>query len=240
MHVMKLGCRPWRKISGMVALALLAATLPARADASDIEGVWMPDRYSEQLTTVDGATPPLTADAAKLYRERIAAHGDRDRQYDRTLWCAGPGMPRIMFMPYPFEIREDAGFVGFIYQWYRWHRMVDMSGQAPDTALPVTMGYPTGHWEGGTLVVRTIGTSDETVLDSMGLPHSEDMVLTERLKLLPSGHLEARFRIEDGAYYSKPWEAVMTYHRVSPDMMEDDVCPDRIAQGMPAVRSILP
>lgn len=225
---------------GGIALALLSAAFPAQADASALKGVWMPDSYSEQLKTADGATPPLTEEGAKLYRERVAQHGDRDRQYDRARWCAGPGMPRIMFMPYAFEIREDAGFVGFIYQWYRWHRMVDMTGQEPEIVVPTTMGYPVGHWDKDALVIKTVGTNDETVLDAMGLPHSEDMVLTERLTLLPNGHLEARFQIEDSEFYSKPWEAVMTYHRVGVDQMQDDICPDRIARGEPAVRSALP
>jgi hypothetical protein len=228
-----------------LALSGFAAPLTARDLAAEqqqadlIEGTWMPDSYSAQLLTSSGTVPPLTPEGADLYRERIGQSADPDRQFDRTRWCAGPGMPRIMFMPYPFEIRADGDFVGFLYSWYRWHRMVDLSGAAPDPILPQTMGYPVGRWDGDTLVIETIGTTDETVLDTMGLPHSEDMKLTERLRLLPDGKLEARYTVEDDAFYSAPWEAAMTYHRVT-DVVGDDVCPDRIARGEPATRSAMP
>ncbi len=59
------------------------------------------------------------------------------------------------------------------------------------------MGFPVGHCEGDTLVIRTVGLSDVTVLDATGLPHSDRMVLTERLRVLPDGRLEDRITIED-------------------------------------------
>jgi hypothetical protein len=149
-------------------------------------------------------------------------------------------MPRIMFMPYPFEIRADGRFVGFIYGWYRWHRMVDMSGQKADPVLPQTMGYPVGRWEDQTLVIETVGLAGETVLDGFGLPHSEDMVITEKLRVLADGRLEARFTFDDQAYFTAPWTAVMTYRRQPNTVVGDDVCPDRIANGEPAVRGALP
>jgi hypothetical protein len=224
---------------GCALLGLLSA--PAAAAMNEaFDGTWMPDSYSDKLLTSDGNAPPLTKSAAKIYAQRIATQGDPDRQYDRTRWCAGPGIPRIMFMPYAFEIRSDGDYLGFIYNWYRWHRVVDMSGQKGDPVLPVTMGYPVGQWDGDTLLIDTIGIEDETVLDAMGLPHSEDMKLNERLRLLPNGHLEDRFTIDDAANYTHPWEAVMTYHRAPDVVVGDDVCPDRIAKGGPATRSSLP
>lgn len=210
------------------------------ARAAAIEGTWLPTAYSPSLLTSDGKTPPLTAEAADLYRARIADKGNPDRQFDRTVWCAGPGMPRIMFMPYPFEIRIDRDFVGFIYGWYRWHRVADMSGAEADPILPQTMGYSVARWEGDTLIVETVGTTDETVLDAMGLPHSEDMRIVERIRRLPNGQLEDRFTITDPGFYTAPWEAVMTY-RAAPEMVVgDDLCPDRLRAGEPATRVSLP
>jgi hypothetical protein len=104
----------------------------------------------------------------------------------------------------------------------------------------MTMGYPVGKWDGETLVIETTGIAGETVLDAMGLPHSEEMLLTERLRALPDGRLEVRFTIKDEAFYTRPWEAVMTYRRTQGDSVVDDVCPDRIADGEPAVRRKLP
>jgi hypothetical protein len=235
------------KILGALCLLLAGATPLAARDGpafgpgiAGVVGVWMPEKYSERLLTAAGDAPPLNAAGAALYQARAAEHDAPQPQFDRTRWCAGPGMPRIMFMPYPFEIRADGEYIGFIYSWYRWHRMVDMSGAEPDIELPVTMGYAVGHWEGKTLVIRTTGTAGETVLDGFGLPHSEDMVLTENLRILANGRLEARYTIEDPAFYLKPWDAVTTYRRSKNAPVVDDVCPDRIANGQPAVRKKLP
>lgn len=229
--------RSW--VAGAAALVLGAGAASAH-EASPIEGTWMPERTSERLLAADGSEPPLTPEGAALYQERIAASADRDRQYDRTHWCAGPGMPRIMFLPYPFEIRADGDYVGFIHGWYRWHRMVDMSGQPADPILPQTMGYPVGKWEGDALVIETVGTGDETILDAMGLPQSEDLVLTERLSVLPDKRLEVRFTMTDPVYYSRPWEAVMTYRPAPEITIGDDVCPDRLVRGDAPIRSNLP
>lgn len=198
--------------------------------------VWAPDKPTERL--LGGA--PLTPEAARLYASRAAERRQPDAQFDRTRWCAGPGMPRIMLMPYPFEIKAERGYLAMLFGWYRWYRLIDLSGQDPDVVLPTTMGYSVGRWEGRSLVVRTTGLAAETVLDASGLPHSEGMTLTERLRVLPNGHLEVRFTIDDGAYYTRPWTSVATYHRVSGVSIEDDICPDRLRRGEPAVAGAAP
>ena len=67
-----------------------------------------------------------------------------------------------------------------------------------------------GHWEGNTLVIRTVGLIDATVMDASGLPHSERLTLTERLRVLPDLRLEDRITIDDPENYSRPWETVLT------------------------------
>jgi hypothetical protein len=203
---------------------------------SAIVGVWAPDSRSERLLT--GA--PLTPQAAKLHAERLAQRNQPDPQFDRTRWCAGPGLPRIMLMPYPFEIRTERGYVAFLFGWYRWHHLVDMSGQPPDYVLPTSMGYSTGRWVGNVLEIDTVGLDDQTVLDASGLPHSDQMKLSERLRILPNGHLEVRFTIEDPAFYTEPWTSAVTYHRAPKAKINDDICPDRIARGEPAVAGRAP
>jgi len=222
------------------AFAPSAAQAKPADPAAALAGVWRPERSPERLVTSKGQMPPLTPQARELYDQRIAMARKGDRSFDRTTWCAAPGVPRIMTMPYPFEIKPDRGLLAFIYGWYRWHRVVDMSGTPADAVLPLNMGYPVGRWDGRTLVIDTIGLADETTLDAAGLPHSEAMTLTERLRLLPDGRLEDRFTITDPANYTKPWEAVMTYRRVPGGTVDDDICPDRIRYGQPAVRPVQP
>jgi len=220
-------------------LLILAAAGAAAARPQDPQAAlvraWAPDDPTDHLLASADRPPPLTPEGARLLAQRLAERKAPDPQFDRTRWCAGPGMPRIMLMPYPFEIKAERGYLAFLFGWYRWYRLVDMSGQEPQFELPTTMGYSAGHWDGRTLVIRTVGLEDETILDASGLPHSDRMALTERLRVLPNGHLEERVTIDDPAFYTRPWTAVATYHPAPAGIVGDDLCPDRIARGEPAV-----
>jgi hypothetical protein len=220
----------------LVALAIAAAHPgAAQQPHAAVAGTWLADRFPDRLLTVDGKAPPLTAEGVALYRANTADAKSTEPQFDRTRWCAGPGVPRLMFMPYPFQIIVNPKMVGFVYGWYRWHSAVDMSGQPADPVLPQPMGYPVGHWDGDTLVIDTNGLTGETILDASGLPHSDDMQLNERIEPLSGDRLKIRFRITDPAIFSRPWETEMTYHRAKGVKVTDDICPDRIARGEPAI-----
>src|SRR5690606_12070325 len=216
-----------------------AADYPTKGPEA-LYGIWVPDAAPEELRTVDGKAPPLTAEAAEVHKARLARYKAGDTSFDQTTWCASPGMPRVLTMPYPFEIRADGDYLAFIHGWYRTHRVVDMKGEPVDPPLPLTMGFANGRWEGDTLVIRTTGLIDVTTLDASGLPRSEEMVLTERLRVLPDGRLEDRITIEDPATFTGPWETVLYFQRDTAARVTDDVCRDRIAAGEPAVRKELP
>ena len=206
----------------------------AAAGPEALLGVWVPDAAPRALLTSKGKTPPLTAAASKVYTERRQRLAKGDASFDPTTWCAGPGMPRILTMPYPLEIRADASRIAFIHGWYRWFRIVDLGAGTADPPLPLTMGFPVGHWEASGLVIRTTGLSDTTVMDASGLPHSEQLTVTERLRVLPDGRLEDRITIDDPENYTQSWDTVLTFHRDASARVTDDVCPDRMARGEPA------
>jgi len=234
--------RPDRWGLALCAVVLTAVCVLKSADAARtpkgapeaLLGVWVPDAAPRALLTSDGKAPPLTSEAAKVHAERRQRLAAGDTSFDPTTWCAGPGMPRILTMPYPFEIRADSNRLAFIHGWYRWFRVVDLGAGTADPPLPLTMGFPVGHWDAGTLVIRTGGLIDATVMDASGLPHSEQLTLTERLRVLPDGRLEDRITIDDPENYTQPWQTALTFHRDATARVTDDVCPDRMARGEPA------
>jgi hypothetical protein len=223
-------------------LALQLAACGSKSDDApvvrtpdDLLGIWVPDAAPRELTTTDGAPPPLTEDAAELHAEHKARFAAGDAGYDPTTWCAGPGLPRILTMPYAFEIRRSGDHVAIIHDWYRWFRSVDLNGpEVVEPPMPLTMGYPVGRFEDDTLVIRTVGLTDATVMDATGLPRSDQMVITERLRVLPDGRLENRMTFEDPDTYTSTWETVLTFHRDPAARVSDDICPDRMAKGEPA------
>ena len=224
----------------LTACGAPANTESAAAGPDALLGVWVPNAAPERLLTVAGESPPLSAEAAEIHAARLERLAAGDSSFDQTTWCASPGMPRVLTMPYPFEIRRDGDYLAFIHGWYRWHRVVNLAGVEVDPPFPLTMGFPVGHWENDTLVIRTAGLSDVTMLDASGLPRSESMVLTERLRVLPDGRLEDRITIDDAETFAEPWETVLYFRRDASLRVTDDICPDRIANGEPAVRKELP
>jgi hypothetical protein len=88
---------------------------------------------------------------------------------------------------------------------------IDIAGAAP--ALPGTdsgdeifqpsaMGFSTGQWEGNVLIVDTSDFIESTLIDDAGLPHSDQMKVTERLRLTRTDELENLIRIEDPSMYA--------------------------------------
>lgn len=52
---------------------------------------------------------------------------------------------------------------------------------------PAWYGYSIGQWNGDLFVVTTAGFNDQTWLDGSGLPHSEELRLTERFRRFDYG-----------------------------------------------------
>jgi hypothetical protein len=223
----------------VVAMAVCAASCSSKstppvsavpAAPPDLSGVWAVTQPVTALRTTDGKEPPFTAEARKTYQERVAATAKGDRSWDDTTHCKPPGEPRSLFESgWPFQIGQTAERVMFMFQWNRDIRAVEMGLKLPDFAGPFFYGKSSGKWDGDTLVVDVIGVRDEVSLDSTGLPHSEDMKLNERFRLINEGkQLEARLRFDDPATFSTPWETVLVFNRQPDTAIVEDNCLDRL------------
>jgi hypothetical protein len=138
-----------------------------------------------------------------------------------------------MLTPERFKIWQRLGVVTFDFEWNRALRQIDASGMPPREDMlgrglvPTMTGISKGHWEGDTLIAETTNVSDRTLLDDL-VPHTQDMKLTERLRLVDPDTLEDRITIDDPDYYKRPWDAVLTYKRQPAALFPEDVCLDRL------------
>ena len=73
-------------------------------------------------------------------------------------------------------------------------------------------GYSTGNWEGDTLVVETVGLHPDSFIEGFS-PHSDQMVVRERIRFIGPGLLEDRITVTDPKALTKPWETVRTYRK---------------------------
>ncbi|HTI67124.1 MAG TPA: hypothetical protein VL460_06215 [Caulobacteraceae bacterium] len=83
-----------------------------------------------------------------------------------------------------------------------------------DDLFPTYTGNSVGHWEGDTLVVRTVGLNDGNFIDRTGAELSGDAVVTERIRLTGPNTLEDRFTIDDKTALTGPWTVTRTWRRM--------------------------
>lgn len=198
----------------MLCAAAVAAGL-AQADAPDLSGLWQVARYERSIRTVDGKLPPLTAEAAKRYKENKVARKALKPRSDMSR-CVPPGTPRVMWAPFPMMILQTARKITFVHEYQHLLRHVYMDEPLPaaEDVDPTHMGESVGRWEGDTLVIETIGVNDQTFLDRDGMPHSAAMRVTERLRLIDGGRrLENLVQIADPETFSAPWTARVVFER---------------------------
>lgn len=93
------------------------------------------------------------------------------------------------------------------------------------TVTPSWYGESVGHYEGGdTLVVDTVGMNDRTFVDSYRTPHTAQIHVVERFKLIDGGKtLEANFTVDDPGAFNMPWSAGKRWRRVQ-GTLEEDAC----------------
>ncbi|MGC3982337.1 MAG: hypothetical protein QM808_13895 [Steroidobacteraceae bacterium] len=221
----------------VAAMMLIAAGLFAgnseAADKlpTDFNGVWRITNAVTQLRTADGKEPPLLPEAKQLYEQRKAQYQKKDTSYDAsTVTCKPMGHPRIMYdsREFPFEIQQTEKEVFFGYQWNRLMRYIHI-GKPQKVLIPLYFGGSEGKWDGNTLVAEVQGLHGDTLLDASGMPHSEDMLLTERYSLKNGGkQMEVRITFNDPATFSKPWDALLVFDKVPGGQIEEDVCVERL------------
>ena len=75
-------------------------------------------------------------------------------------------------------------------------------------------GESIGRYEGGSLVVDTIGLDDRTWVDGFGTPHTKQLHVIERFHLMENGQvLEANVHVEDPGAFTMPWDAIQHFRQ---------------------------
>lgn len=204
---------------------------PACAVAADFDGVWQVIEPIVQLKTTDGSEPPLKPEALRIYRERSAQLESKNRAFDATLQCKPMGEPRTAYDPEggPFEILVNKAVVAFGYTWNRMIRFAYINSAPPDPIGPTYYGTATARWQGKSLIIDSRGFHNQTLLDAAGMPHSEQLKLTERYTLAKRGReLQEVLRFDDPAVFTRPWQATVTYRRLPEARIQEDVCIERL------------
>ena len=120
--------------------------------------------------------------------------------------CFLPGSPRIMAMPWPFQIFQTDEHVAITFEWTQVYRLIYTAGQEPlYPGFEHWMGDSRGHWEGDTLVVEITDLNDRSWMDAAGNFHSLAAVITERYTLQDDNTISYQATIDDPEVFTEPW-----------------------------------
>ena len=128
--------------------------------------------------------------------------------------CYLPGVPRITYMPYPFQIVQAPEQVAILYEYVHAVRYIFTNGaQHPAGHIDWWLGDSRGRWEGDTLVVDLIHFNDETWFDRSGNFHSDALHVVERYTPTGPDHMTYDVTIEDPKVFTRPWKMSMPLYR---------------------------
>jgi hypothetical protein len=165
------------------------------------------------LGVVDGEEIPYQPWAAARKKENLEHWMDRDPE----IKCFQPGVPRAMYMPYPFQIVQSHTKVNMVFEFANAERTIHLDKMEPYPNVGY-MGYSVGKWEGDTLVVDSTQFSDATWFDRSGNFHSDALHVVERFS--PGGRDVIRYEatIEDPQVFTRTWRIRMPlYRRLEPN-----------------------
>jgi hypothetical protein len=245
--------------SALVAALLLSlpagrvtaqAPVPARTSGGkpNLQGVWQVlntaawdiQDHAARLgvpagqSVVVGNEIPYTPAALAKKRQNFENRAIADPETKGYL----PGVPRIKYMPYPFQIFQTSDQIVMVFEYDRGVRNIYTNGtQHPRGPLNWWLGDSRGRWEGDTLVVDVTYFTDETWLDRAGNFHSDALHLVERFT--PSGpdHINYEVTVEDPNVFTRPWQMrMMLYRRKEPNVRVLEYDPGRLMDEARAQR----
>ena len=141
--------------------------------------------------------------------------------------CWPIGVPGWLLYPVtPVYFLQTEKEVVMIWEEDHMVRHVYLTEAHSPNVKPSWFGESIGHYENGdTLVVDTIGLNTRTFVDSFRTPHTEQLHVIERFRIVDGGKaLEVNVHVEDPGAFTMPWNAIQRYRRVEDGPMSEMVC----------------
>jgi len=223
-----------RKRAALLVLVVLLASHAQAQAPPDLSGVWAPYRAGRGADPTLTPPPPtpivLKPQYATPYDTRRAAEDEAIKRGEplgtAAVQCVPYGFPRMMAVAlYPAEIIQRPAQITIVTEAFSEVRRVYMNQpQLPiDEVPPGYYGHSVGKWDGDTLVVDTVGIK-ESVLGYQNTPHSSQMRITERIRLVTPDMLHDQITVEDPVVLEKPFTYTLAYRRMPNYKMVEFVC----------------
>ena len=137
---------------------------------------------------------------------------------DPVAKCYLPGIPRLTYLGWPFQIVQDKDDVNMTYEWMHKKRIVPVKnvGPRPDPEGGFNArwnGIPRGRYEGNALVVDITNFHPFTWFDMAGNFHSDALHVVERYTPTGPDTLQYEATMEDPKVFTRPWTIRMLIQR---------------------------
>jgi hypothetical protein len=199
-------------------------TLPRTADGKpNLQGIWqardggaaydLEGRLTKSgapgKSVVEGGTIPYKDGALTKRQQNFASR----QKSDPLESCFMPGVPRIMYLEYPFQIFQTPEHVAITFEWSQVFRLIYLQGNPTPAGFDFWMGHSSGRWEGDAFVVDVTAQNDKTWFDKAGNHHSDAVKMVERYTLLDADTLQYEVAVDDPKTYTRPWKIAMQLSR---------------------------
>jgi hypothetical protein len=157
---------------------------------------------------VEGNEIPYLPAAAAKKKENAENWLARDPE----IKCFLPGVPRMMYMPYPIQIVQGQDTILMASEFASASRTIRMNSKAK-SPTDAWMGWSIGRWEGDALVIDVTDQNDQTWFDRAGNFHSEALKVVERYTFVDRNAINYEATMEDPKVFSRPWKISMPLYR---------------------------
>jgi hypothetical protein len=192
------------------------STLPRTSEGKpDLEGIWQASGTAAADLEDHAARYNMLAGRSVVVGDQIPyqpwaaakkAENFLNRQKaDPLAQCYIPGVPRIMYLDFPFQIFQTPQAIAMAFEWSLDYRIVYTDSSKHPEDAEAWMGDSRGHWDGDTLVVDVANNNDKTWFDMAGDFHSEALHVVERYRMTDRDTIEYEATIEDPKVFTKPW-----------------------------------
>jgi hypothetical protein len=199
----------------LVVLLSLAIGTDASTNDRNIFGIWSM-RFD---SAPPKGAPPYNEHYLPSYQASSALV--ESGKLDLGGQCLPPGMPRVTSYVGQFEIlAAPKGRITILHEYQTQQRRIYLTAKQPDYLNPAPNGYSTGRWEGKKLVVQTTAIDKYVYLDENAGPHSDELKVTERFRLVSPNVMVIDTTVEDPVVLIAPWKYSRTYDRTSNELID--------------------
>ena len=181
----------------------------------------------ERMSDAENANlMPWAKEVMRKYNQDVL---DGHRAFSSQSRCWPGGTPgQLLFPAEPVFFVQTPNEVWIIWQRQQEVRRIYLNVPHSRDPKPSWFGESVGRYENGELVVDTIGFLDRhefDFVDNWRTPHTKDMHVVERWKLINGGNgLEATVTVDDPGTFNQPWSGTVRWQKVNRGTMLESIC----------------